>query len=297
MRPVRRKGFLLAGLVATALTALAGSAQGAVTIGSNLAGMPAANDPGCAVAGVTCTATNLSLPSTSLAAGGLTSPVNGTVTSWRANANTVGTNDNISLQVLRPVSGTTYTGIATSTPQSWPGPAISPAFSISLPIRIGDAIGLRNPNARLIYANTIGAQVAAWYVLPGGPLGDGQTRAADMTGNNTEALVQATVEPANSVTTGATANNKKKGTATVSISVPNPGQLSYSGTGVSVTGPASVAAPGDVQLTVRATGKKAKKLKKKGKTGVSFGVTFTPKFGAAGITPEDLTLRKKLKRK
>jgi hypothetical protein len=79
--------------------------------------------------------------------------------------------------------------------------------------------------------------------------------------------------------------------------VPNPGQLSYTGTGVSVAGPATVAAPGDVQLTVRATGKKAKKLKKKGKAGVSFGVTFTPSFGAAGITPDNLTLRRKLKRK
>jgi hypothetical protein len=66
---------------------------------------------------------------------------------------------------------------------------------------------------------------------------------------------------------------------------------------VNVTGPASVAAPGDIQVTVRATGKKAKKLKKKGKVSVSFETTFTPNFGAAGITPTNLTLRKKLKKK
>jgi hypothetical protein len=82
----------------------------------------------------------------------------------------------------------------------------------------------------------------------------------------------------------------------VTLTLPNPGQLSYSGTGVNVTGPASVAAPGDVQLTGRATGKKAKKLKKNGKVSVSFGTTYTPNFGAASITPDALTLRKKLKK-
>jgi hypothetical protein len=156
---------------------------------------------------------------------------------------------------------------------------------------------LRDPHANFIYSNTIGGQVAAWYLVPGGPLGDGQTRTADVVGNNKEVLVQATIEPTNTLTFGGVSLNKKKGKATVTVSVPNPGQLSFSGTGASVSGPASVTAPGDVQLTVRATGKKAKKLKRKGKASVSLGATFTPSFGTAGITPDTLTLRKKLKKK
>ena len=112
-----------------------------------------------------------------------------------------------------------------------------------------------------------------------------------MVDNNKEVLVQATIEPTNTVTFGALTRNKK-GTVRVTITVPNAGQLSYSGTGVRVTGPASVAGPGDVQLTVRATGEKAKKLKKKGKVSVSFGTTFTPNFGTAGITPDSLKLRR-----
>jgi hypothetical protein len=292
---VRRKGLLSAGLIVAALAASAGSAQGAVTIGSNLAGIPQENMPGCGSAGSPCTATNLSLPAASQAAGGLTSPVNGTVTSWRASANM---GNNISLQVLRPVSGTTYTGVATSAAASWPGPGISPSFATSLPISQGDAIGLRSPNANLIFARPIpGAAVGVWYLAPTGPLADGATRAADATGNSTEALVQATIEPTNTIAFGALTRNKKKGTATQTITLPNPGQLSYSGTGVSVTGPASAAAPGDVQVTVGATGKKRKKLNKKGKVSVSFGTTYTPNFGAASITPDALTLRKKLKKK
>ena len=291
---MRGKALLTAGLIAAALAASAGSAQAAVTIGSNLAASPAmSNAPGCEVDAIPCTATNLSLPSANLAPGGLLSPVNGTVTSWKLGATMANT---ISLQVVRPVSGTTYTGVSTSAPVSYPGPAI-PTNPTTVPIQIGDGIGLLDPHANFIYADTIGGQVAAWYLAPAGPLANGQTRTADIVGNNKEALVQATIEPTNTVINGAIARKKKKGTATVTVTVPNPGQLSYSGTGVKVSGPASVAAPGDVQLTVRATGKKAKKLKRKGKVSVSFGTTFTPSFGAAATTTTNLTLRKKLKKK
>jgi hypothetical protein len=291
---VRRKGLLTAGLIVAALAASAGSAQGAVTIGSNLAGTPATNDPGCQVA-VPCTATNLALPSTSLAAGGLTSPVNGTVTSWRAGAISV---TDLSLQIVTAVSGTTYTGGPASDPVTYnvSPPDVTPSNATALRIRIGDQVGLLNRNGNLIYAATPAGQVAAWFQVPGGPLGNGQTRAADVLGNGKEALVQATIEPTNTIAFGALTRNKKKGTATVTLTLPNPGQLSYSGTGVNVIGPASVATPGAVQLTVRATGKKAKKLKRKGKVSVSFGTTFTPNFGAASITPDALTLRKKLKK-
>lgn len=287
---MRRKGLLVSGLTIAALASLGGVAQGAVTIGSSLGVTANLNDPGCET--VPCTATNLSLPPTSQAPGGLLSPVNGTATSWKLGAMNA---DTISLQVMRPVSGTTYTGVSTSTPVSYMlnmGDPI-PSNQTSLPIQIGDGLGLRDPNENFVYANTAGAQVGAWYLVPGGPLGDGQTRAADIVGNNREALVQATIEPTNTLTFGALARNKKKGTATVSLTVPNPGQLIYAGQSVSVTGPASVAAPGEIQLTVRAKGKKAKKLRKKGKVSISFGTTFTPNFGAAGITPESFTLRKK----
>jgi hypothetical protein len=286
---MRRKGFLAAALAAMTLAGFAGSAQAAVTIGSSLADPFQTNAPGCN-AGLPCTATNLSLFTMSQAEGGLTSPVNGTVTSWRAGANT---GNQLSLQVLRPVSGSTYTGVATSPPVNFAGP-ISPANPTSLPIQIRDGVGLLNPNQNLIFAAGIPATAAAvWYLLPGGTLGDGSTRPADVTQNFREVLVQATIEPTNTVIVGPVARNKKKGTATLAITAPNTGQLSYSGTGVRVSGPASVTTPGDVQLVVGTTGKKRKKLGSKGKVSVSFGITFTPNLGAAGVTPTKVTLRKK----
>jgi hypothetical protein len=283
---VRGKGLLAAGLVAIASAAIAGSAQGAATIGSNLGSAPNGMSPGCAAP---CTVTNVAL-TTDVAPNGLTSPVNGTVTSWTIRSGSAG--NALRLRVLTPGSGLTYTGAGTSEIGITGGGPTSGPFATSLPIKIGHAIGIDNPNSALIFATNAGGTELFWNMPQ---LADGSARPG-LTQNATEVLVQATVQPTNTVTVGALTRNKKKGTATRTITVPNAGQLVYAGTGVSVTGPASVAAPGDVQVTLRATGKKRKKLNKKGKVSVSFGTTFTPNFGAAGTTPDSLTLRKKRKK-
>ena len=290
-----RKGLLAVGLTIGTLIASTGSAQAAVTIGSNLAGTPAQNAPGCAVAGFPCTAVNVSLPPTSLAEGGLTSPVNGTVTSWRARANTNNVSDDLSLQVLRRVSGTTYMGVSTSAPQNWP-PEVSPPLATSQPIQIGDSLALRNPMARLIYANTLPGQILEWHVTPEGPLGDGQTRPADTIANQREVLVQATIEPTNTLAFGAVTRNRKKGTAKVAMSVPNAGELIYSGNGLVISGPPKVAAAGDIKVGVRAFRRNREKLVRKGRLRVSFQVSFQPSFGSLRTATEKLTLRKKQKK-
>jgi hypothetical protein len=289
----------------SALCLLAGPAYAASTIGSSLTGDPVANDPGCN-AGVPCTAANILIPSSSVASGGsLSSPVNGTVTSWRASANT---GNNLSLQVLRPPAsscvpvsgpcgfpfsgGATLTGIATSAPENWPGPGVSPSFATSLPIQEGDVIGLLNRNQNLIFAGNGGGVIGVWY--QGGPLADGSTRAPDTGGNSREVLVQATIEPTNTVTFGAVTLNKKKGTAKLRITVPNRGALGYSsGEGVRVVGTVGLVDPGDFPLIVKATGKKLEKLTANGKVRVAFSVRFLPSQGTEGTTVDTLMLRRK----
>lgn len=71
-------------------------------------------------------------------------------------------------------------------------------------------------------------------------------------------------------------------------------QLSYTGTGLSVSCPATVRAPGEVRLTVRTTGKKRRKLNRRGKVAVSLTATFTPNGGTAGTSNDSLSFRKKL---
>ncbi len=286
---MRMRGALLSGLAATAALALAGTAQGAVTIGSNLPEPNGfTNMPGCTIA---CTATNLTLPTASQAPGGLTSPANGTVTSWRLGANTA---PNVRLRILRPAGALTFTGVGTSAPAGFAGPGISGPIGTSLPIQLGDAIGLENPDENLILKTTPGATIGFWNMPV---LADGSTRTTDGTPNGVQVMVQATIEPTSTVTFGTVTRNKKKGTATLTITLPNAGQLAYSGTGVGIAGPASVGAPGAIQLTLSATGKKRKKLKKKGKVTVAPVLTFTPSNGSAATSSTSVKLVKKRKKR
>lgn len=185
---MRRGGILILAVSAAAAFGGATPAQGAVTIGSSLASVPADNMPGCN--SVPCTAVNLSLNPANQAPGGLVSPVKGIVTSWRAASN-LGVN--LQLRILRPAGGATYTGAGTSAVAN-PGPGASPPIPTSLPIAIGDFIGL-NASPQFIYAATAGSTAAVWFMAPGGQLADGSTRPADATLGTRELLVQATIEP------------------------------------------------------------------------------------------------------
>jgi hypothetical protein len=288
MRAMLRRGAVLVALAAAATMVLAGSAQGAVTIGSNLANTANDNGPCNATA---CTVTNLSL-SSDVAPGGLTSPVNGTVTSWRFKAQFGG--HPIRLRVLRQGAGVAMTGSGSSSTVVSAIGANGP-FATSLPIQVGDYVGLDADGAGEGLLSTGASGTVLYWTLP--QLANGSTRDGTVYANR-EVLVQATVEPSNTITFGTAVLNKKKGTATLPVTIPNAGSLSYSTAGASVSGgPGSVGAPGNISLTIAATGKKLKKLKKKGKVGVSVNVSFAPTNGAAGTQSANVTLRKKLKKK
>jgi hypothetical protein len=288
MTAMGRKGFLVAALIVAALAVSTASAQAAVTIGSRLQASATTNMPGC---NIPCTVTNLALPLADIEQFGLTSPVNGTVTSWRVKANT---GPNLRLRVLRPAGSVAFTGVGTSGPAGFAGPGVSNPIPTSLPIKVGDSIGVDNPNSNLILATLAGATTGFWNV--DGPLTDGATRIVDGTGSNTEVLVQATIEPSNTVTFGAVIRNKKKGTARITVGVPNAGQLVASGTGVKTAANSSLG-PSDLQLALSATGKKQRKLRKTGKVTIAPSFTFTPNNGAAGTSSTSLKLVKKLKRR
>ena len=90
--------------------------------------------------------------------------------------------------------------------------------------------------------------------------------------------MNAVIEPTNAFAFGKVARNKSKGTATVSVSVPNAGALVVGGKGVKRAS-RSVTAPGVVKLKIGAKGKKLRTLNKTGKVKVAAKVTFTPTGG------------------
>ena len=124
--------------VALSLAATSSSAPASVTIGANLAVLDAQN-PGYNCSSHQCTVANTALIPAVTASGGLASPVNGTVVSFQVKTGL--STAPLQLRVLRP-AGTVYTGAGTSAPVTPPSNQISPAFPVSLPIQVGDLIGL-----------------------------------------------------------------------------------------------------------------------------------------------------------
>jgi hypothetical protein len=274
-----------AAVCAFALTAV-GSAQAAVTIGSNLANPANDNTPCNATA---CTVTNLSLPS-DVAANGLTSPVNGTVTSWKFVAE-FGSHP-VSLRVLRPGTGVAMTGIATSSSvMSTVG--LNGPLTTSLPIKIGDHVGLDAGGVGEGLLSTGASGTVLYWTLP--QLANGSTRDGTVYTNH-EVLVQATVDPSNKVEFQAPVLNKKKGTAMLPLHVPNAGTLGYGIMAGTVHGPASTSAEGDVSLIVKATRRARRKLNETGKVKETVLVTFTPTFGTPLQVSHTFKLRKNIKR-
>ncbi len=277
------RALLLAALAAISLIPAA-PASAEVRVGSNLISQP---DSAGVCSAVDCTATNLALPASKRAAQGLVSPVNGRVSAWlyRAAGSAAAL---ISLRVLHPNGGLSLTGAGTSSSVPVVG-GVQGQFGTNLPIGIGDAIGVNANGAEIVATGVLAATQGSW-TLP--PLADGGTRNATV-GADAETEVQAIIQPTNTVSFGAIRRNKRKGTASVRIEVPNAGTLKYSGVGVVGSGPGSIDAPGEILISVKARHKKLKRLKKKGSAWVSPQVTFAPIAGDAGTTIGKLKLIRK----
>jgi hypothetical protein len=103
--------------------------------------------------------------------------------------------------------------------------------------------------------------------------------------------------PSNAFTIGKVRKNRKKGTLTVDVTVPGPGQLAGSTTKrLSAKVPQPVVA-GTLRVRVKAARKSAKTLRKKGKLRGRLTLTFTPSNGDPNTRSKRLRLDKKVKRK
>jgi Ca2+-binding RTX toxin-like protein len=156
-----------------------------VTIGSNLAGDASENINVCSMP---CTFVQFTLPSSSTAAGGLASPMDGVIVRWRLKSGSGGAA--VNLRVLRPAGDASFTGAGTSatettdvTTNTWP---------TRLSIAAGDRVGLNNASEGLFFANTAGAELRFWTPY----LADGATAPSSPSPESArELLVNADVEP------------------------------------------------------------------------------------------------------
>jgi hypothetical protein len=103
--------------------------------------------------------------------------------------------------------------------------------------------------------------------------------------------------PSNVFTLGTTQRSKKKGTATLNIMLPNPGELTASGSGVTVTsaGQATIAqavSAGPARVLIKAKGRKKAKLNRTGEVKVAVAITYTPTNGTANTQTVKVKLKK-----
>ena len=98
--------------------------------------------------------------------------------------------------------------------------------------------------------------------------------------------------PSNSFSFGRVKLNKRRGTATLAVRVPNPGTLKLRGRGLARQRKHPDSA-GTVKLSVKPRGKVKRTLSQEGNAAVKAKVTYTPKFGVARTKTKKLTLVKK----
>jgi Tol biopolymer transport system component len=96
--------------------------------------------------------------------------------------------------------------------------------------------------------------------------------------------------PSNHFLLGKIKLNKKKGTATIAVSVPGAGSLALTGKGVKKAS-ATVKAAGKLGLTIKAVAKAKKKLSETGKVKLSLKITFQPAGGLAATRTTKATLK------
>lgn len=103
--------------------------------------------------------------------------------------------------------------------------------------------------------------------------------------------------PSNKFAFGKLTLNRKKGTATIQVKVPGAGKVALLNSKTVAAQSKTAPRKTTVKLTIKAKGKAAKDLRKKGRTRLKIKVKFTPKGGTPLTKAKTVQLAKKIKRK
>lgn len=184
--------------------------------------------------------------------------------------------------MLRPGTGLTYTGVATSAVTSITG--VSGPIAASIPIKAGDQVGLNIDNSGLLLGANPGAAQDYW-TLP--TLADGSTRAG-LAGGGFETLVQATIEPEPTVALSAKKKQKlRKAAITVTSDKASSASVTakVKGSKSSKTTTGALAASTATKIKLKFSAKARKKIlaaiDSKGARKVTATVVVSDSFGNA----------------
>jgi hypothetical protein len=218
------------------------------------------------------------------------------ITSWSTRA-VLGVGQNLAMKVFRKIANpATYQVVGHDGPHPLTEGVIN-TFAANVAVQPGDVLGISTPSNAGNPPCFMQAPGDAAITRLGGNLSDGQSGLFNNTYGNERLNVTAEVTPSNAFSLGDTSRNKKKGTATVTVNLPNPGELSVSGNGVKAASAGraviskSVGA-GPAQLLIKATGKKKRKLMQTGKVKLDVGIVYTPTGGFAATQSLQVKLKK-----
>jgi hypothetical protein len=272
-------------LIALALIVLAPTASASVTIG-RLAPAPSVSCVGSTtdwLEPTVTTGTGYVVPAEPPAS---TLEIN----SWSHNAAPSPAVGALTLKVFRKVGApATYKVIGHDGPRNLTAGTLN-QFNTHIPVQPGDVIGINSAQPAATACNFFDA--AENPLVRVGNLADNESGDFGFQSEK-DVNVSAVVSPSSLIILGDTRRNKRKGTATLVVNVPNPGQLVASGKGVRAA-PLSFGTPGVEELVIRAKGKARKKLNSTGKAKLAVQLTYTPTGGFASTTPVKLKLKKKL---
>jgi hypothetical protein len=201
-----------------------------------------------------------------------------TITSWSTQASTTA-GQHYTMKVFRKVSGVNYEVVGHDGPRALTGGALN-AFPTSIVAKSGDLLGMNDNSVSppVSTACTFAAPAGDIVFFGSGNLADGASGPIGSPASNSRLNISATVAPTNTFSLGGLTRYRNRGTASIEVSVPNPGELTISGRGIRTKSTAFVA-PGGGQVLIAARGKKRKKLNENGKVKVIPTFTYTPADG------------------
>jgi hypothetical protein len=224
-------------------------------------------------------------------------PATGTITSWTTDESAAG--QQLTMKMYRKVGDpATYKVAGHAGPQTLtPDGIAGNTFPANIPVKPGDVLGFHTVTSMGACAFPAAGEQ---FLISSGDLGDGASGPFNTNSSLHVRLdIQATFVLDNSFSLGATIRNKKKGTATLNLTLPNPGDLTASGNGVNAasSGRAVISKSvdaGAAQLLIKAKGKKRKKLNATGKVKLTVSITYSPTGGDPSTQSVKVKLKKTL---
>jgi hypothetical protein len=273
-----RRARLRIAVLGTALIALASAsvASAAVTIGQLPPGPPTA----------TCTTSGVDYLQPSVTGGSLyVAKEAGTITSW--NTNSVGAGATYVLKVFRRTSDPEAFQVIAHSP-----PHVLSSGSNNVPVNLhvesGDMLGYHESGPPNSCAFT---QPFDTVIKRTGNLADG-TSGVFAPEDNLRLNLLAVLVPDNTFTLGTITRDRKRGTATITLTTSNPGMVTISGKGMKKRSPKNLAVKGPVTFPVATVGKTKHKLERKRHVVLRVNITFFPIGGDPSIQSVNLKLKR-----